>query len=190
MGERRIGRDGRAGGVDMAEEDVLKVIDGAVKGVLGMSEGEKIDENSPLRDLGFDSMLSVELRDRLSAQLGTQLSATILFDYPTLKALRRKILELVGDGEGAGAADGKGGAARGGRRRRGRSEAGGRFGMGLLGPGEGARGQVGIYGSACRFGDAWTMDGLILTRLVVFLYFLAKIQHMSVLHMIKHNSYP
>ncbi len=67
---------------------------------MGLSEGERLDENSPLRDLGFDSMLSVELRDRLSEQLGKQLSATILFDYPTLKALKNKIAELVKEEEG------------------------------------------------------------------------------------------
>ncbi len=99
-GRGAVRRAARATTERLSEEDVVEMVDRAMKSVLGMSEGTQLDETSPLRDLGFDSMLSVELRDRLSEQLGLQLSATILFDYPTLKALRKKIVELVHEVEG------------------------------------------------------------------------------------------
>ena len=89
---RAVGGSGR----ELSEAEVVQIIDTSVKSVLGMSEGERVDESVALRDLGFDSITSVDLRDRISEQLGTQLSATILFDYPTLKALRGRIVELVG----------------------------------------------------------------------------------------------
>ena len=40
-------------------------------------------------ELGFDSLLALEFRDRLRSALGTTraLSATLVFDYPTVDAL-------------------------------------------------------------------------------------------------------
>jgi acyl carrier protein len=40
-----------------------------------------------LFDLGMDSLMSVELRNRLQQDSGIQLPGTLLFDYPSLNAL-------------------------------------------------------------------------------------------------------
>jgi acyl transferase domain-containing protein/NADPH:quinone reductase-like Zn-dependent oxidoreductase/NAD(P)-dependent dehydrogenase (short-subunit alcohol dehydrogenase family) len=55
--------------------------------VLGMASGKPIDPSMPLGDLGLDSLLAVELRNTLSAAVGQSLSATLLFDYPTIDAI-------------------------------------------------------------------------------------------------------
>jgi len=45
--------------------------------------------------LGLDSLLSIELRNSLGASLERTLPATLLFNYPTLKALAGFILREV-----------------------------------------------------------------------------------------------
>ena len=48
-----------------------------------------------LFDLGFDSLMAVELRNRLSSALMCSLSTTLLFDYPTLEALVDHLYTVV-----------------------------------------------------------------------------------------------
>jgi acyl carrier protein len=56
--------------------------------VLGR-QGEAIDPHQPLNEMGLDSLLAVELRNRLGTALGIGrgLSATLVFDCPTVEAL-------------------------------------------------------------------------------------------------------
>ncbi len=47
----------------------------------------EIDTQTPLRSFGLDSLMAIELRNRLEAGLGLKLSATIAFVHPTVTAL-------------------------------------------------------------------------------------------------------
>jgi acyl transferase domain-containing protein/NADPH:quinone reductase-like Zn-dependent oxidoreductase len=61
---------------------------------LGM-EAKSIDPQTPLGDLGLDSLLSVELRNTLATALAAPLPATLLFDHPTVDALTDHLLAAV-----------------------------------------------------------------------------------------------
>lgn len=45
----------------------------------------RIDLDTPLRSLGIDSLMSLELRNRLEAAFGVELSATLIWNYPTVR---------------------------------------------------------------------------------------------------------
>merc|ERR1711991_1228498 len=48
--------------ISIPAAEVVELVDATVRGILGMSNSDELDETAPLTDLGFDSMLSVELR--------------------------------------------------------------------------------------------------------------------------------
>ncbi len=56
---------------------------------------------APFRGYGMDSLMSLEIRNRLEASLGLRLSAALLFTYPTTAALVDHLLaELQLDAAG------------------------------------------------------------------------------------------
>jgi myxalamid-type polyketide synthase MxaB len=66
---------------------LMDLIASRVKATLGIQDAQEIDPAQPLQELGLDSLLSIELRNSLGASLEHTLPATLLFNYPTLKAL-------------------------------------------------------------------------------------------------------
>ena len=65
----------------------------AVLEAVQVAVGESVDAELPLTESGLDSISAVELGDAISAQLGVQLPATAMFDYPTVDLLTEWIVK-------------------------------------------------------------------------------------------------
>ncbi|MEV6380910.1 type I polyketide synthase [Streptomyces sp. NPDC051773] len=57
--------------------------------VLGHRDGRRVDAARTFKELGFDSLMGVELRNRLAAASGRRMPAGLLFNQPTPRAVAR-----------------------------------------------------------------------------------------------------
>jgi acyl transferase domain-containing protein/NAD(P)-dependent dehydrogenase (short-subunit alcohol dehydrogenase family)/thioesterase domain-containing protein/acyl carrier protein len=87
---------------DERGEIVLTVVREHAAAILGHGSPKAIDPGANFKELGFDSLGAVEMRNRLAQATGVQLDATVVFDRPTPEAIAAYLLEQVEGKVGGG----------------------------------------------------------------------------------------
>jgi len=97
-------RDRLAGAPEVERDRILvELVRSHVAAVLGHTDERAVTATRPFKDLGFDSLTGVELRNRLNSATGLRLPASLVFDQPTPVALARHLRGgLLADGAAAG----------------------------------------------------------------------------------------
>ncbi|NEW38026.1 SDR family NAD(P)-dependent oxidoreductase [Nocardia cyriacigeorgica] len=87
------------------DELLLGLVREHAAAVLGYPSAAAIDPETPFNDMGFDSLGSVELRNRLAEAAGTKLPSTLVFDYPTATTVATFLRSRLEVAPAASAAD-------------------------------------------------------------------------------------
>ncbi len=88
-------------GRDEQERMLAELIQAQAAEVLGYSSAAAVTADRAFTDLGFDSLTSLDMRQRLSIGTGLRLPSTLLFDYPTPVVLARYLQAEMTHGESA-----------------------------------------------------------------------------------------
>lgn len=89
------------------KELMLSHLRSQIAQVMGYDAAHKIDVRRGFFEMGMDSLMVVELRNRIQFSLGQSISSTVIFDHATTEALAEYLVSLLlppetpGEGEGA-----------------------------------------------------------------------------------------
>ncbi|MFJ6408424.1 SDR family NAD(P)-dependent oxidoreductase [Streptomyces hydrogenans] len=90
-----------AGATGAAADDLAALVAAEIAAALGAPDPDTVERDTNFRDLGFTSLMTVELIESLSAATGRNLSSGLLFDHPTPRELIAHLVE-TGTGPAAG----------------------------------------------------------------------------------------
>jgi pimaricinolide synthase PimS1 len=68
-------------------EAIVTLVRQEVANVLGLADATAVPSDQPIKNLGLDSLMAVELRNQLAARAAISLPTTLAFDHPTPEAI-------------------------------------------------------------------------------------------------------
>ncbi|MEI8399572.1 MAG: type I polyketide synthase [Alcaligenaceae bacterium] len=74
---------------------LTSIVNSQIRKILGLAETMAVPEDQALTDQGFDSLMAVQLTNAVGRQLGQRLPVSLVFNYPSPKALSLYLLEMV-----------------------------------------------------------------------------------------------
>ena len=76
-------------------EQRVSFVAGEISTMLRALVGSEVGKDEPLMDAGLDSLGAVEFKNAVESRMGVELSATVIFDYPTISALSQYITQKI-----------------------------------------------------------------------------------------------
>ncbi|MBL1099164.1 type I polyketide synthase [Streptomyces coffeae] len=77
------------------DKELWTLVRSQAAAVLGLGDPRAVEADATFKELGFDSVTAVELRDRLNPATGLRLPSSLLFDHPTPTLLVRHLRERL-----------------------------------------------------------------------------------------------
>ena len=74
---------------------LTQIVDTEIRKILGLAQTMSVPEDQALTDQGFDSLMAVQLTNAVGRTLGQRLPVSLVFNYPSPKALSLYLLDLI-----------------------------------------------------------------------------------------------
>jgi acyl transferase domain-containing protein/acyl carrier protein len=84
-----------AASVDRRMSLLTEFLTSEIKDVLGLSVSHTLKSQKGLFEMGMDSLMAIDLKNRLQKKIEKTLPSTLIFDYPTIEDLTKYIAEKV-----------------------------------------------------------------------------------------------